>query len=123
VDLHTRKEPDPAEAWTALLAELVRWRSWQQDPPELHFYRTHAGREVDFVLHDTSRLLALEAKSSERAHRTDARPLTEFLEAKVRGVTAGQHRLGLIVTRGREIEPLAPRVWALPDWRLFGPAT
>lgn len=107
---------------TAVLAELLRWRSWQQEPPELHFYRTRAGREIDFVLHAGSRLLALEAKASERGHPTDARPIAEFLESKIPGVGAGKGRLGLLVTRGREIQPLAPRVWAIPDWRLFGPA-
>ncbi len=106
---------------TAVLAELVRWRSWQQDPPELHFYRTRAGREIDFVLHGRSRLLALEVKASERAHRTDARSLVEFLEGRVPGAPPGTERLGLVVTRGREIERLGPRVWAVPDWRLFGP--
>jgi hypothetical protein len=107
---------------TALLAELLRWRSFKQDPPALHFYRTRAGREVDFVLHDSTRLVALEAKASERAHRTDARAVADLLEAGVRGAPRATTRLGLVVTRGREIEPLAPGVWAIPDWRLFGPA-
>jgi hypothetical protein len=40
----------------------------------------------------------------------------------VRGVARDAWRLGLVVTRGREVEPLAPGVWAVPDWRLFGPA-
>jgi hypothetical protein len=40
----------------------------------------------------------------------------------VRGVARGAWRLGLVLTRGREVEPLAPGVWAVPDWRLFGPA-
>ncbi|MDR7420415.1 MAG: hypothetical protein QN178_16050 [Armatimonadota bacterium] len=67
--------------------------------------------------------MALEAKASERAHRTDARPLVEFLEAEIRGLPPRKERVALVVTRGREVEPLAPRVWAIPDWRLFGPAT
>jgi hypothetical protein len=40
----------------------------------------------------------------------------------IRGLGHGALHLGLIVTRGREVEPVAPRVWAVPDWRLFGPA-
>ena len=113
---------DGAPFETAALAELVRWQSWQQDPPELYFYRTRAGREIDFVLHAGSRLLALEAKASERTHRTEARPLAEFLDSTIPGVPAAKQRLGLIITRGREMERLAPHVWAVPDWRLFGPA-
>jgi len=107
---------------TAVLAELLRWRAFQQDPPSLHFYRTRAGREVDVVLHDDSRLLALEAKASERAHRTDARAVADLLATELRGAHGPTRRLGLVVTRGQEIEPLVPGVWAVPDWRLFGPA-
>jgi uncharacterized protein len=114
--------PDGAFFETAVLDELLRWSSWLP-PPSLHFFRTHAGREVDFVFHAPDRMLAIEAKASQRAHRTDARPLTEVLGAlAVRGVARDAWRLGLVVTRGREIEPLAPGVWAVPDWRLFGPA-
>jgi predicted AAA+ superfamily ATPase len=108
---------------TAVLDELLRWSSWQPDPPALHFFRTHAGREVDFLLHTHDRILAIEAKASQQAHRTDARPLVEVLKTlAVRGVAREAWRLGLVVTRGREVEQVAPGVWAVPDWRLFGPA-
>ncbi|MGH7390123.1 MAG: hypothetical protein ACREM3_11810 [Candidatus Rokuibacteriota bacterium] len=39
----------------------------------------------------------------------------------VRGVARDAWRLGLVVTRGREVESLAPGVRAVPDWRLFAP--
>jgi hypothetical protein len=108
---------------TAVCDELLRWMSWQPEPPSLRFFRTHAGREVDFVLHGPDRLLAIEVKAGQRAHRLDARPLTEVLGALAgRGLAPDGWRLGLVVTRGREVEPLAPGVWAVPDWRLFGPA-
>ena len=119
------EEEGPAEGAlfeTAVLAELLRWRSWQQNPPSLHFYRTRAGREVDFVLHDASRLLALEAKATERADRTDGRAVAALLEAGFPGAARPSMQLGLVVTRGREVEPMGPKVWAVPDWRLFGPA-
>jgi hypothetical protein len=78
---------------------------------------------VDFVLHSPQRVLALEVKASQRAHRTDARALAEFLAtANIPGVVRSATRLGLVVTRGREVEALVPHVWAIPDWRLFGPA-
>ena len=108
---------------TAIVDELLRWSSWQPAPPSLHFFRTHAGREVDAVLHVGDRLLAIEVKAGRRAHRTDARPLTEVLGTiNLRGLARNAWRLGLVVTRGREVEALAPGVWAVPDWRLFGPA-
>jgi predicted AAA+ superfamily ATPase len=57
-----------------------------------------------------------------RAPLLELRPLVEFLESKASGAAPATRRVGLVVTRGREIERLGPRVWAIPDWRLFGPA-
>ncbi|GBD31906.1 hypothetical protein HRbin33_00867 [bacterium HR33] len=107
---------------TFVLAELLRWCSWQPDPPKLNFYRTRAGREVDFILQGGSRLVAIEAKASERAYATDGRPVAEFLGSKAGSLLGGADALGLVLTRGREVERLAPKVWAVPDWVLFGPA-
>lgn len=108
---------------TTVLGELLRWSAWQDDPPRLSFYRTHGGREVDFVLHSARALLALEVKAGKRAHPVHARPLLDTLETvRVPGISPRAWRLGLVVTRGREVEPLAPHIWAIPDWRLFGPA-
>lgn len=108
---------------TGVLDELVRWASWQPDPPQFHFYRTSGGREVDFIVQSAHCLLAIEARATRRAHRTDARPLVDLLQSvRMPGVSRSARRLGLVVTRGREVEPLAPDVWAIPDWRLFGPA-
>ncbi len=106
---------------TAVLDEFLRWSSWQPEPPHIQFYRTRAGREVDFVIHASHGVLAIEARASHYAHPTDARPLVELLETlRVPGMGREAWRLGLIVTQGREVEPLAPRVWAVPYWRLFG---
>jgi len=108
---------------TFILDELLRWSSWQPDPPQLHFYRTHGGREVDVIAHTAQRFLALEVKASKRSDPRIARPLREVLETvRLPGLQPNAQRLALVVTRGREIELLAPQVWAIPDWRLFGPA-
>lgn len=108
---------------TAVLDELIRWSSWQPDPPHLHFHRTSGGLEVDFVLHSARTLLALEAKAGRSANRTDARSLADLLaNTRVPGLSRDASRVGLVVNRGRELERLAPGVWAIPFWRLFGPA-
>lgn len=112
---------------TAVLDELLRWASWQPVPPSLHFFRTHAGREVDVVLSDGTRLLALEVRASRAVGPREARTLQE----SVRGLRPGPgrsgsreaFRLGIVVTRGREVEAIAPGVWSVPYWRLFGPAS
>jgi uncharacterized protein len=109
---------------TFVLDEILRWSSWQPDPPNCHFYRTHAGREVDFVIHTSRCLVAIEAKSSRHVHPGDARPMVELLETtRVPGLGRDAKRLGLVVYRGREIKQLLPHIWAIPDWQLFGPAS
>jgi hypothetical protein len=53
----------------------------------------------------------------------DVRALAEAVETiRIPGVRPKARRLGLMVTRGREVEGLAPQVWAVPYWRLLGPA-
>ncbi|MFH1123182.1 MAG: ATP-binding protein [Pseudomonadota bacterium] len=107
---------------TAVLNELMKWLSWQPNPPSLNFFRTRAGLEVDFVVHSSRGLIAIEAKASERAHRQDARPITELMERiRLPVLEKNAFRLGVVVTRGREVERLAPGVWAVPFWLLFGP--
>lgn len=107
---------------TFVLDELLRWVSWQPDPQKIHFYRTHGGREVDFVLRSRDLLLAIEAKASRHVHEADARPLSELLKAmKISSLSEEAHRFGLVVYRGREVVLLRPHIWAVPAWRLFGP--
>ncbi len=112
---------DGAMFETCVCGELLRWRSWQTDPPGFYFYRLHGGREVDFILHSGSQLLAIESKVSSRAYVGDARPLIDLLGTRIPGMAKGGKRLGIILTRGREIQQLTPDVWAIPDWQLFGP--
>ena len=108
---------------TAVINELLRWSSWQPDPPSIHYYRTRSGREIDFLIYAPHGLLVVEAKAASKAHREDARPLKDLLHKRLlSGVKADAWRLGIVVTRGREVEALSEHVWAVPDWRLFGPA-
>jgi predicted AAA+ superfamily ATPase len=108
---------------TAILGEILRWRSWQADPPALHFFRVHGGREIDFVLHTADRCLLLEVKAGTGMRSADVRALAEAVESiRIPGLRPRARRLGLMVTRGREVDRLAPRVWAVPYWRLFGPS-
>jgi predicted AAA+ superfamily ATPase len=107
---------------TAVLDELLRWSSWQPEPPSLHFFRTHAGREVDFVLYNSRSLVAIEVKAGERAYPQDARALSEMLQQmRLPGLGRQAWHIGLVVTQGREVRPLGPRVWAVPYAQLFGP--
>lgn len=108
---------------TYVLDEILRWLAWQSDPPRLHFYRTHGGREVDFILYSPKSLVAIEAKGATHADARDSRPLLDVLESiRIKGTDKDARGLGLVVNRGKEVQKLAPLVWAIPHWRLFGAA-
>jgi predicted AAA+ superfamily ATPase len=115
---------DGAVFETAVCAELLRWRSWQEDPPDIGFHRTSAGREIDFVMHGPGRMLAIEAKAGMSVPAGVARSLNSFLEeVRLPGASRKAMRTGIVVYRGRAIRRLLPSVWAVPFSRLFGAAS
>lgn len=73
---------------------------------------------MDSVAADPRVLLLIETKIGERAHPVDVRSLADVL-ASLRPA-AGPLRGGLIVTMGREARQLAPGIWEVPFWLLFG---
>lgn len=99
--------------------ELMKWLSWQEDSPHMGFFRTAAGAEVDLVVWTDSRLFAIEVKASENVHPGSARSIGHFFE-KI--IDSGDERklLGLVVYRGVQIRRLNEKIWAIPDWVLFG---
>ncbi|ABQ27659.1 ATP-binding protein [Geotalea uraniireducens] len=101
------------ESWVC--AELLKWKQLQPLEPELYFYRTAAGLEVDFLLADERGIIPIEAKSSERVTSTDARSVEMFLAEHPKAA-----HVGLVVYPGNEIVELRKNVWGVPDWYLFG---
>lgn len=81
--------------------------------PEILFWRTAQGAEVDIVIEQGSTLLPIEVKTSSRARRADARGLEEFLDAHP------QARLGLLVYDGTEVQLVTRRVVAAPIAKLL----
>lgn len=101
------------ETW--LFAELLKWKQLQPGEPELYFYRTAAGLEVDFLLAGEGGIIPIEAKSSDRVTVADGRSVATFL---------GEHRkaarVGLVVYPGDQIVEIRENVWGVPDWYLLG---
>jgi predicted AAA+ superfamily ATPase len=83
--------------------------------PELFHYRTAAGLEVDFLVAAHGSLLPIEVKDRERVSSADGRGLETFLAEHPRSA-----RIGLVVYPGRDLAEIRKRVWAMPDWYLFG---
>ena len=102
-----------------IAGELLKWLSWQEDPPNLGFYRTQAGAEVDFIIWDENSLIAMEVKASQHAHPGNASNLSTLLD-QTADMDKAKKRLGLVIYRGTEIRQLRQNIWAVPDWLLFG---
>ncbi|GAB4239948.1 MAG: ATP-binding protein [Deltaproteobacteria bacterium] len=101
------------ESW--VFSELMKWAALQTPEPELFHYRTAAGLEVDFLVAMRGGILPIEVKNREKISSIDGRSVETFLNEHPRAT-----RVGLVVYPGREFAEIRKRVWAVPDWYLFG---
>lgn len=101
------------ESWVC--AELLKWKQLQPVEPELYFYRTAAGLEVDFLLASVRGIIPIECKSSDRVTSSDARSVETFLTEHPKAAS-----IGLVVYPGNELVELRKNVWGVPDWYLLG---
>jgi len=101
------------ESW--ICAELLKWKQLQPVQPDLYFYRTNAGMEVDFLLAGERGILPIEVKSSERVTSSDGRSVERFLTEHPKAAT-----IGLVVYPGDDVIELRKNVWGVPDWYLLG---
>lgn len=92
-----------------VLTSLQAWRETVTPRPEILFWRTHPGEEVDFLIEAGSRLLPIEIKASGRVRLSDAESLRAFL-----GEYAGRAPFGLLLHTGAEDSILFDRVVAAP---------
>jgi len=63
----------------SVLSGLTTWAETHPSRPNLFFWRTAGGAEVDFVIEQSRRLLPVEVKSSTRLRLADVRHLETFL--------------------------------------------
>ncbi|MBI4650319.1 ATP-binding protein [Candidatus Desantisbacteria bacterium] len=101
------------ETW--VLSELIKWKELQPIEPELYFYRTSAGMEIDFLIKGENQLLPIEVKSGHKVNYADAHNLEAFITEQKKIVP-----FGLIVYAGNELVEIRKNIWAVPDWILFG---
>ncbi len=83
-----------------LVAQHLRaWIAYSKCEHALHFWRTKAGLEVDFVVYGEDTFLAIEVKRSRTISRKDVRPLLAFRkdypQAKVCLLYGGKERLNV----------------------------
>jgi predicted AAA+ superfamily ATPase len=96
-----------------VLIDLLAWRDIQPRRPEVLYWRTASGEEVDFVIETSLRTLPIEVKAATRLSPSDARGLEAFVQ-EYPDTSDG----ALLLYGGAEILPLTARVLAVPWWRV-----
>ena len=94
---------------TAVLMEIVKARLNRGEEPEVHFWRTSTGDEVDFVVNDGGRLTPMEVKLS----ATPRPPMGDSIR-KLRKDLGDRVGPGYVVHPGHSRLPLGDGVTALP---------
>jgi predicted AAA+ superfamily ATPase len=94
---------------TAVLLEIVKAFINRGEEPQIHFWRTSAGVEVDLVVETGGKLIPIEVKLSATPRPAMASGIRAFQEDL--GEKAGS---GFVIHPGEARLPLAPRVVALP---------
>ncbi|MCL6646567.1 MAG: ATP-binding protein [Dehalococcoidia bacterium] len=106
--------PSGAHLENLVLLDLVAWRETQGRRPEICYWRTVTGQEVDFVVEAGDRLLPIEVKASARPRLGDASALRVF-----RKEYGDRALAGLVLHTGDRVEWLAADVLAVPWWRVL----
>ena len=107
-------EPAGAHLENLVLNDLLAWRDVRLDRPEVLYWRTATGEEVDFVIEAGRTLLPIEVKATTRPRVSDAKHLRSFREEYGR-----RCRPGLVLHTGDAIEWLAPGALAAPWWKVL----
>jgi predicted AAA+ superfamily ATPase len=94
---------------TLVLSDILAWREAATPRPEVLYWRTASGAEVDFVIERGGMVVPLEVKASGRPRPADIRHLRMFLDEYGK---AAPH--GVLLHTGTRAERLAERIWAVP---------
>jgi predicted AAA+ superfamily ATPase len=96
---------------------LETWRSLDPRQRKLHFWRNRTGHEVDFILEEAGKFVALEVKASSQVTANDATGIRAFREDLKRKSSLVR---GVVLHSGKA-RPLEDGVLALP-WGWMVPA-
>ncbi len=100
---------------TLVVAEAHKWiQTMAPDGASLSFYRTRSGHEIDLLVTVPQGVIGIEIKNRARVERRDASGLQRLATALESDWIGG-----LVVHRGEDVLPLAPRLWTVPVHRLF----
>ena len=106
--------PSGAQLENPILHDLLAWRETLPRRAAIIYRRTLNGEDVDFVVDTTEHLLAIEVKATTNPRISDAANLGVFLHEY-----ADRNAMALLLHTGDAIEGLAPKVLAVPWWRVI----
>ncbi len=98
---------------TAVLSEIMKTHFSRGEIPEVYFWRTAAGREVDFIVEAKGKLIPVEVKLSSTPNPAMAEGIASFRED-----LKGKAGPGFVVHPGSIRLPLVPGATAIPFWDL-----
>jgi predicted AAA+ superfamily ATPase len=94
---------------TAVVGEVLRTLTHRAEAPEVYFWRTAGGEEVDLVVRSRGKLVPIEVKLS----ATPTRAMARGIEA-MRGALGEPVGRGYVVHPGDQVLPLGPHAVSLP---------
>jgi uncharacterized protein len=97
---------------TLVASDLAVWRDAAPGRTVSH-WRTQSGQEVDFIVQQDQRTVAIEIKSTGRVHAGDARHLRAFVERHPEAVRA------MLLSTDHAIRVLTDGVIAAPWWAVM----
>lgn len=109
-----RAEPGGAHLENLIACDLFAWRETTPRRPNILFWRTSKGAEVDFVIETPGELIPVEVKSSRSVRLSDARHLEVFIAEY-----PDQARAGVLLYAGRETYWLNELVLAVPWYAII----
>lgn len=112
--LSGEEAPRGAHLENLILADLVAWRDAQVARPQVLYWRTASGQEVDFVIEHRGRLLPIEVKATAQPSPRHTAHVKTFL-----GEYPDRAQGGLLLHGGTETFWAAQSVLAAPWWRVL----
>jgi predicted AAA+ superfamily ATPase len=104
-------DPTGAHFENYILTDLLAWRDTEAPRPDIHYWRTASGAEVDFVIERRQRLLAIEVKAGRDPTARDAAHLRRFM-AEYGSTVVG----GIILHGGTRAYWIHDDILAAPWW-------
>lgn len=107
-------EPSGAHLENLVLMDLLSWRESTTGRPQVLFWRTTEGEEVDFVIESGDRLLPIEVKATRSPRPPDVKHLRTFLQQYPDRCPGG-----LLLHDGGDISWLSEGILSAPWWRVL----